>query len=772
MTLGARIRTLRNGFLFHLVSRFILVAAAVTLLVSALYIVSEIRSNQRSTEAMGRLTATGLAESARLPLFSGNVEELSRLARFAISDPGIRRASFLDRSGRVLAEARQPTASPVDNFRTLSVAVRRSPSGVSPEHVLTGEAGVGDVPIGSVLIEYRTVGLAAQIGQTARLTGTFGFLFLFLVSAVSLPVLRRAMRSFDELLAGLRAIGEGDYDRVLPVDGGSELGIAAANVNELAASLKQRDEENRRLHRSLECEVRERAQAEAEARESERTLRDLMDAMPVGVAWTDLAGNIQFMNRYTIECFGYGYEALRTVDDVFPLAFPDPDYRRRVEEARRAANEAARARGADVSTYEGMVTCRDGTVRHVIFNNQRRKGRIVITLLDITEREAMQDRIIRAQKMESLGILAGGIAHNFNNALTSVIGYIGYARRKLDDPAKTLELLKKAEGASCAAAGIAGQLLTFARGGEPVKAPLAVAKVVWDAVSLSLGGTNVDAAVEIPKELHGIEADEGQLGQVFNNLLINAVQAMPGGGTISIRCANVGSNEPPPMGLPPGEYVRIDFSDQGCGVPEHIREKIFDPYFTTKAGMGSGLGLASVRSIIEKHGGTVAVQSEPHRGATFTLHLPSTGAVAHGERPRPENPAPEGGKKQTILFLDDEAAIRNLARETLEHFGYRVTTCVRGEDAISLYREAKAQGAPYSAAVLDLTIPTGMGGREVAERILAFDPEALLVVSSGYSNSPVMADHRKFGFRAAVPKPYKDDALTRTLSDLLQRSPA
>ncbi len=773
MTLRDRFEVIRKSFLFRIFSIFIQVATVVALLVGSLYILTEIRKDRRTSETLSRLTAVGLAKSARLPLFSGDAEELSKLAQFAVVNPAIHRAMVLDRSGRVLADARHSKISPQGNIQAISIEVRSSPSGSSPDDVLTGETARGDLPLGSVRIEYETIRLSGHIRGTILLAVAFGLLFLLLVSAAGYPVLRREMRSFDELLRGLGEIRDGDYDRRLPADSGSELGIAATNVNGLAAALKQRDGENRELQRSLECEIQAHTHSEAEARESERTLRDLMDAMPAGVAWTDLDGNIRFMNRYMIDCFGYGYGELRTIEDWFFWAHPDPDYRRSVLEARNAAAEAASKQGADVSSYEGRVTCRDGSVRHVIFNNQIRKERIVITLIDITDREAMQERFIRAQKMETLGILAGGIAHNFNNALTSVLGYIGFARMKLNDPDKAMQLLKKAEIASSAAAGIAGQLLTFARGGDPVKAPLSIAKVIRDAVSLSLGGAGVDASIEIPPGLHGVEADEGQLGQVFNNLIINAVQAMPDGGTIAIRCANVGTEKPPPQGLLPGDYVRIALSDRGCGIPEEMLEKVFEPYFTTRAGIGSGLGLASVRSIVEKHGGTVTLHSEVGKGATFTLHIPSTGTLAPGEDPpAPENLAPTAMAGGSILFLDDEALIRNLARETLEDSGYRVTTCTHGEDAIALYREAKDQGTPFSAAVLDLTIPNGLGGREVAGRILAFDPDAVLVVSSGYSNNPVMSDHRRFGFRAAVSKPYKDDALTRTLAGLLAGSTA
>jgi signal transduction histidine kinase/CheY-like chemotaxis protein/HAMP domain-containing protein len=760
VNLPAAARTLRNSFLFRLVLRFTLVAGAVTLLVSTLYVRHELRENRKNAESMARLTAMAVAESARLPLFAGNREELARLVRLGADNPVVRRISILDPAKKVVADA----GAPDPGLPVLTLEVRGSHSAGSPVEVLTGEGKPPDTPIGTVRVEFEPRSFGVALRNIVLVAGGAALLFLLLVSLLSFPVLRRTLRSFDRLLEGLGAIREGDYDRVLPAEPGSEIGVAARNVNDLAQALKRRDELNRALRGSLEEEIREHARAETEAREGERTLRELMDAMPVGVAWTDPGGNVQFMNRCATDLFGRG--EFRTAEEWFTQVCPEPAEREKAMASRADARGEGRRNGSAASSCEVRVSCGDGAVRHVIFTNLLRKDRLVTTMVDITERDAMQERVVRGQKMETLGILAGGIAHNFNNALTAVLGYVGYAHSKLDDPAKAAELLGKAEEAGVAAARIAGQLLTFARGGEPVKEPLSVARVLRNALSLSLVGTRVEASVRIPEGIHGVEADEGQLSQVFNNLLINAVQSMPEGGSIEVRCANRGADDAPPKGLPPGNYVEISVEDRGCGIPKEMLGKIFDPYFTTKAEVGRGLGLASVRSIVERHGGSVAVRSEVGRGTVFTLHLPSTGTAGPEEPDRGNGSAPLEMKGVSILFLDDEAPIRNLVRETLEHFGCRVTTCARGEEAILLYQEAKAHGTPFSATVLDLTIPNGMGGRETASRILALDPDAVLVVTSGYSNDPVMADHRKYGFRAAVPKPYRDNALTRTIDRL------
>ena len=266
-----------------------------------------------------------------------------------------------------------------------------------------------------------------------------------------------------------------------------------------------------------------------------------------------------------------------------------------------------------------------------------------------------------------------------------------------------------------------------------------------------------------------MDVDPGQISQVANNIFINATQAMPGGGTITIRGENVKVEAHGRLHLAPGHYVRTTISDTGCGISaEHLR-RIFDPYFTTKSG-GSGLGLASAHSIISKHGGYIGVSSEVGKGTTFEILLPTS------DRPAPAEPlgtsplAIAGRPDLSVLVMDDEDFIREMLAAMLSRLGYKVQTCAHGEEAVKLYETAMALGSPYCAVIMDLTIPGGMGGQEAAKQILAKDPEACLIVSSGYSNDPVMADHVAFGFKATLGKPYSLAAVTRTLSNLLPQS--
>jgi len=390
---------------------------------------------------------------------------------------------------------------------------------------------------------------------------------------------------------------------------------------------------------------------------------------------------------------------------------------------------------------------------------------------DVSERVAHERERLKMEKLESLGVLAGGIAHDFNNILTAVIGNISLAQMHLAEGHKALKPLKEAEKASARASELSGQLLTFARGGEPVKKVIALQRLVEESVAMSLHGSNVRGVVRISEDVHAIEADEGQLGQVFGNIIINAAQAMPGGGTLTVT----GSNACLPVGnimeLPAGHYVCLTFEDVGCGIAEADLGRIFDPYFTTKPS-GNGLGLASVHSIVTRHGGHVSVSSVPGKGSTFTIHLPSTGATftecQHGAGA--ETGVEHAGGR--LLVMDDEQMILDLAREMLVCLGYRVVTCLDGDGAVSLYREAFLSGDPFRAVIMDLTIPGGMGGREAARLILEIDPAARLIVSSGYSSAPIMSDYTNYGFMGSVAKPYRISEISRVLEQVLAVGPS
>lgn len=513
-------------------------------------------------------------------------------------------------------------------------------------------------------------------------------------------------------------------------------------------------------------DITERREAVQKLHESEETLQTLMELMPVGIAWVDKNGNIGYANQYFIQRFGYALKEIPTADDWYQLAYPDPYYRETLVSQWEADLERFVANGTPVPPREARVTCRGGSVCSTIVNTVITRGRIVAIFTDITEHENLQREILKVQKLESLGVLAGGIAHDFNNILTGIMGNISFARLFLDGSHRSAKILKEAENACGRATDLAYQLLTFAKGSQPIKKILSVGKLLQDSASLVLRGANVSSSIELPDDLKAIDADEGQLSQAFNNIIINAVQAMPGGGTITLRGENAMLDESNSFSLDSGDYVRLTFSDTGCGISEEDQKRIFDPYFTTKSG-GSGLGLASVHSIVAKHGGHISVTSRPNLGTTFTILL----QASHYQAIEPTNetvPAPAAALiGSRLLLMDDEEMIRSLASEILGELGYQVQTCLNGEQAIARYTQALETGEPFDAVIMDLTIPGSMGGKEAANEILKLDPKAKLVVSSGYSNDPVMADYAAYGFSAMIIKPYNVNGLALLLSELL-----
>ncbi len=386
----------------------------------------------------------------------------------------------------------------------------------------------------------------------------------------------------------------------------------------------------------------------------------------------------------------------------------------------------------------------------------RRDGRIVAVvgcIMDITDRRIHEIERVKMEKLESLGVLAGGIAHDFNNILTAIVGNLSLSRDLLDRGNPAIETLAAAEKAATRAAALAHQLLTFSRGGQPVRKAVELGALVHEAVSLVLRGTKVVGTVDVPADLDAVQGDENQLVQACNNIVLNAVQAMPHGGHLTVSARNVPTGDCRGLGLPAPGFVELVFADDGPGIADGDLERIFDPYYSTKPG-GNGLGLASVHSIVTRHGGCVRAESTPGRGATFRLFLPSLGRSVETGSAGTTTGQPAVAPGGRVLIMDDESGIRDVAVHMLHRLGWQAETCANGQAAIRLYRESLEAGAPYDAVIMDLTVPGGMGGKEAAAAILAFAPAAWLIVSSGYSNDPVMADVASCGFRGSIAKPY------------------
>jgi PAS domain S-box-containing protein len=391
----------------------------------------------------------------------------------------------------------------------------------------------------------------------------------------------------------------------------------------------------------------------------------------------------------------------------------------------------------------------------------------VIVARDITEQKQVEEERLRATKLESVGLLAGGIAHDFNNILTSVFANIGLAKiitaKEVSSNASVVERLGAAEKACLRARDLTKQLLTFAKGGAPVKSTTSIASIISDTVEFALRGSSVRCHLHVPEHLWPVVVDEGQISQVLQNLVINAKQAMPEGGEMEVNVDNVSIPSPSDLSLKVGNYVRVTVTDQGIGIPLDHLSKIFDPYFTTKQ-KGSGLGLATTYSIIKRHEGHVTVSSALGKGTCFTFYLP---ASSMKESTQDETPDDLICGKGRILVMDDEEEIQEVLGKMLQHLGFEVDFANEGEKALSFYAHALEHNAPYLATILDLTIPGGMGGKETLKQIKDLHPEATVIVSSGYSNDPVLARFQQFGFSGVIAKPYNLLDLSKVLSQVL-----
>jgi two-component system, cell cycle sensor histidine kinase and response regulator CckA len=517
-----------------------------------------------------------------------------------------------------------------------------------------------------------------------------------------------------------------------------------------------------------------RQSRDALAAETERlavTLRSIAD----GVIATDTRGCVVLMNHVAEQLTGWRQteaagrpfdEVFRTVDAETLQPLDNP-----AQQLLESGRPVSRAGSAVLVSREGVRRMIEESGAPIRSAGGEVYG-VILVFRDITEKRQMERELLRAQKLESVGVLAGGIAHDFNNVLTAVVGNLGLAKSYTFPGSEIHERIEAAEKASECAEGLARQLLTFSRGGEPVKQPLVVQTLLRTASSIGLSGSNVKCELDVAEDTWPVDADEGQMQQVMNNLILNAAEAMSTGGTVTIRAENTvvarGRDEEVPLN--PGRYVTVSVQDRGVGIPEEHLSKIFDPFFSTKR-KGSGLGLAVVDSVVRKHGGHVGVSSKPGEGATFTLRLPAakTRAEVPADTARKEDLPRKGVGR--VLLMDDEAIVRAVAQEMLAHLGYEVVVAREGQEAVCRFGEALEDGRPFDLVILDLTVAGGMGGEEAVRRLREIDPRVKAVVSSGYNESPVMADFESYGFSGVIPKPYRLADLASRVQDVLNRGP-
>ncbi|MFL6583533.1 MAG: response regulator [Chthoniobacterales bacterium] len=501
-------------------------------------------------------------------------------------------------------------------------------------------------------------------------------------------------------------------------------------------------------------ELAERNQARAALQESARAMQNILENTTDAFFAVDHEWRFTYVNAEAESVTRYSRDQIlgRSLWDVFPQLVGtvfEENYRKVMAEQAPIEFEAGNRSGKrwfEVHAYPS-------------------NGGVSVFFRDVTERKKNEEERMTKSKLESLGTLAGGIAHDLNNILTVISGNIGLAQIEApENSGSLLSFLSKAGQAAQHAAHLSSQLLTFSKGGAPLKKVSGIGDLVTHAGDFALRGSNLRADVDISVDLWKAEIDAGQIEQVLNALLLNAREAMPRGGTIHVRARNVELTGASGVPVPPGRYIKVSVTDRGAGIPEELQHKIFDPYFTTKPS-ATGLGLAISYSIVKKHGGLLHLEQTSLEGSTFVFYLRATERDnASDEMQTPLRPFKFN--HQRVLVMDDEDAIRELTSQLLGTLGYEVTAVPDGQEAVKLYARALRSGENYQVVILDATVRGGMGGVATIERLRGMDPNVNAIICSGYSDEAALSEFLAYGFRGALPKPF-----TRSqLADALQRS--
>ena len=515
-------------------------------------------------------------------------------------------------------------------------------------------------------------------------------------------------------------------------------------------------------------DITDRKQAEQALLAEKERLAVTLSSIGDGVMATGISGKITLMNHAAKQITGWISDTALGQDLAVVLsAIPNNENESPVDllhQLEDADQHNYRQEQISILSRNGEEKIIAASTAPISGQDGKAIGSIVV-IRDITEKVRLRKEMETNQKLESIGLLAGGIAHDFNNLLTAIYGNVSLAKMFPDNQEKVSHYLEKTEQSLSQAQGLTQQLLTFARGGSPVKQLAAIGPLLHEVAKFSLRGSNTDVEINIATDLWSASVDTGQFSQIINNLAMNASQAMPNGGRLIIKAENATlSPAELPVESDNDHFIKITMTDQGVGINPEYLSKIFDPYFTTKR-TGSGLGLATVFSIIKNHNGLIKVKSEPDTGTTFTILLPASGTEPAAETEQiTETKQIITGK---ILIMDDEEVVRETCGEMLMVMGHTVDYAANGQEALDKYQQALQKQRPFDLVIMDLTIPGGIGGKEAIQLLLEIDPHAKAIVSSGYSHDDVMANFRDYGFLGVIAKPYILDSFTQVIQKIL-----
>ena len=583
-----------------------------------------------------------------------------------------------------------------------------------------------------------------------RLIGVFAA-GMALAALIAFFVSRSIAAPIKVLSSAVANIQDGVMEQDLPVRRLDEIGILTRGFNQMAAKLKSQFSE-------LKSENRERKKAETLLEDEKERLAVTLRSIGDGVITTDVKSRITFLNQMAEKITGWSSVNALHQQCELVLQLKNAKTDKPVENI--ASTIIKGNQTSHVSTYNTLTTKEGNTL--TIANSgapiRDREGRIigaVIVFRDVTLEQQMENELLKVKKLESVGVLAGGIAHDFNNILAIILGKIELSLKRIEHLDKnSFRLLDDARLATVRASSLTKQLLTFSKGGEPVKETTLLPELIRESAEFVLHGSQVNCRYHFPDDLWLVDVDSGQISQVIQNIILNAEQAMAEGGSVDIRALNI--NDPATesaINTKKGCFVKLMITDYGTGIPAETMVRVFDPYFSTKKA-GSGLGLAICHSIIKKHDGHISVDSTPDEGTTFTIYLPALPTAAAPQVLQIGDDNRNNADSARILVLDDEKMLQDVITSLLNALGHEVVITADGTETITTFEKMRKAGTPPDAIIIDLTIPGGMGGKETAEILLAIDPDVRLIVSSGYSNDPVMANYKDYGFYAALSKPF------------------